>query len=238
MPHTTQCSNCEACHQRRHGIFCDLDDQAISQVSAQKITNTYKRGQSIFHQGNPPYGLYCVRSGKVKIAKIGSDGKESIVRIAHAGDVLGHRSLFSNENYTASATTLEDSVLCFIDKKFIHKIIMDHPEIALKLIQQLSLEMGQAEERNAAMFQKNVRERLAGLFLNLARQYGVKEDGRIRLDIRLTREELASMIGTANETVIRFITEFKEEGLIDQEGKILFLLDPQRLEEFATGQPT
>jgi len=225
--------NCEHCAQKSKGIFCDLERLALKDVSDNKVMNTYKKGNTIFFQGNPPFGLYCVNSGKIKISKIGNDGKESIIRIAQAGDVLGHRSLFSHENYNATATTLEDSAICFIDKKFIYKAIQDQPSIALRLIQKLSQEMGAAEAKSASMFQKNVRERLAELFLTLSKTYGIKEKRGIRLDIKLTREEMASMIGTANETVIRFISEFKDEGILEQEGKVIFILDEDKLLEFA-----
>jgi CRP-like cAMP-binding protein len=205
----------------------------LAQVSDRKVMNVYKKGHTIFFQGNPPFGLYCIKSGKIKISKVGNDGKESIIRIAAEGDVLGHRSLFSEENYTATATVMEDATICFIDKKFIYKAIHDEPSVALNLIQKLSREMGSAEAKSASMSQKNVRERLAELFLMLRKSYGVVEEKRIKLDIKLTREEIASMVGTANETVIRFISEFKDEGLIEQEGKTIYILDESRLVEFA-----
>jgi CRP-like cAMP-binding protein len=219
--------------QRSKGIFCELEKVALQDISHNKVMNNYKKGNTIFFQGNPPFGLYCVNSGKIKISKIGNDGKESIIRIAQPGDVLGHRSLFSNENYNATATTIEDATICFIDKKFIYKAIQEQPSIAIQLIQKLSQEMGAAESKSASLFQKNVRERLAELFLTLSKTYGVKEKDRVRLDIKLTREEMASMIGTANETVIRFISEFKDEGLIEQEDKTIYVLDEEKLVEFA-----
>jgi CRP-like cAMP-binding protein len=225
--------DCEHCESKTKGIFCELESVALTEVSARKVMNTYKKGHNIFFQGNPPFGLYCVNSGKIKVSKIGSDGKESIIRIASGGDVLGHRSLFSNENYTATATVIEDAAICFIDKKFIYKAIAEKPSVAINLIQKLSLEMGSAESRNASLSQKTVRERLAELLLMLEKSYGIVEKGRTKLDIKLTREELASMVGTANETVIRFISEFKDEGLIEQEGKVIYILDHARLVEFA-----
>lgn len=93
--------------------------------------------------------------------------------------------------------------------------------------------MGIAEARSTSMVQKNVCERLAELLLSLMKAYGVQEEGRWRLNIKLTREEIASIIGTANETVIRFISDFKHEGLIEQEGKTLYILDEKRLLQFA-----
>jgi len=225
--------SCENCQSREKGIFCQLENVALSDVSHNKVTNTYKKGQTIFFQGNPPFGLYCINSGKIKVSKLGNDGKESIIRIAGAGDVLGHRSLFSQENYTATATVIEDAAICFLDKKFIFKAVEKEPTVALNIIQKLSKEMGAAEARNAALSQKNVRERLAELLLILKKTYGIQEGNRCRLDIKLTREEIASMVGTANETIIRFFSEFKDEGLIEQEGKVIFIKDENRLVEFA-----
>lgn len=224
---------CENCPSREKGVFCDLEKMALNDVSVHKITNIYKKGQVIFYQGNPPFGLYCISQGKIKLTKTDSDGKESIVRLAHDGDVLGHRSLFSDEKFSSTATAIEDTTVCFIEKKYIFEAIHNQPSIALNIIQQFSREMGSSEQKNASMFQKNVRERLAELFLILKRNYGVKEQNRTRIDIKLTREEIASMIGTASETVIRFISEFKEEGLLAQEGKTIYIIDEEKLLEFA-----
>jgi len=225
--------NCENCISKAKGIFCHLEHEELSEVNNHKVVNIYKKGQVIFHQGNPPFGLYCIATGKIKVTKVGNDGKESIVRLATGGDVLGHRSLFSSENYSASATALEDTTICFLDKKFIIKAIQDQPSIALNIIQKMSREMGMAEAKSAAMFQKNVRERLAELLLSLGKTYGVKEAQGLKINIKLTREEIASMIGTASETVIRTISEFKDEGIIKQDGKIIYLLDEEALLDVA-----
>ena len=224
---------CEKCECKDKGIFCHLEGNSLAKVSQHKVMNHYKRGQTIFFQGNPPFGLYCVNSGKIKISKIGPDGKESIIRVVGPGDVLGHRSLFSNEIYSATATVIEDSEICFLDKKFILEALEEEPSIALNLIQKLSRDMGNAESRAATLSQKNVRERLAELLLTLMQSYGIVEGNRTRLDIKLTREEMASLVGTANETVIRFISEFKDDGLIEQEGKVIFIKDKNKLVEYA-----
>lgn len=225
--------DCEHCQTKDKGIFCSLEKGDLDEVSKHKVTNTYKKGQTLFFQGNPPFGLYCVSQGKIKVTKTGNDGKESIVRLATGGDILGHRSLFSSESYTATATAIEDSVVCFIDKKFIYKAIQEQPSIAINIINKLSREMGAAETRSASMFQKNVRERLAELLLSFKASYGVKEGNRTKIDIKLTREEMASIIGTANETIIRFFSEFKDEGILEQEGKTIYIKDEEKLIEFA-----
>ncbi len=225
---------CQSCPSKGTGIFCDLNDADLDELSVHKVTNTYKKGQTLFVQGNHPFGLYCINSGNIKVTKTGPDGKESIVRVVQGGDVLGHRSLFTSDYYSATATAIEDTKVCFIDKKFILKMIEEKPSVSLHVINKLSRDMGAAEAKLSSFHQKNVRERLAELLLILKESHGKKqEDGSTLLAIKLTREEMATMIGTANETLIRFVSEFKDEGLIQQSGKSIIILDEERLIEWA-----
>lgn len=226
-------TNCANCVSRSEGIFCDLDFDQTNDVSQHKVFNTYKKGQTLFLQGNHPFGIYCISKGNIKLTKIGVDGKESIVRIVHGGDILGHRSLFTDDNYSATATAMEDTEVCFIDKKYILKVIENNPTVALNIINKLSRDMGSAENKLSSLHQKNVRERLAELILSLKASHGVKIGNRWRIDLKLTREEMATMIGTANETVIRFMTEFKDAGIIEQEGKVLFITNEEELLNWA-----
>lgn len=227
----TDCANCPS---RGEGVFCNLESMQLGEVSQQKVSNTYKKGQTLFIQGAHPYGLYCISSGNIKITKTGPDGKESIVRIAKGGDVLGHRSLFTDQNYGATATAMEESRVCFLDKKFIIKFIAEQPSVGLNVINKLSRDMGAAESRVSSFHQKNVRERLAELLLLLKESHGEKlEDGEFAIRLKLTREEMATMIGTANETLIRFMSEFKEEGLIRQDGKTIVVTDEEKMLDWA-----
>lgn len=225
---------CKNCPSLAKGVFCSLGEAELSDVSLHKVSNTYKKGQTLFVQGNHPFGLYCISSGNIKVTKIGSDGKESIVRIAKAGDVLGHRSLFTDQFYMATATALEDTKVCFLDKKYIQRVIQEQPSVSMNVISKLSADMGAAESKLSSLHQKNVRERLAELLLILKESHGEKlDDGRIKINLKLTREEMATMIGTANETLIRFISEFKEAKLIEQEGKTMFITNEEELMEWA-----
>ena len=226
-------SSCENCPSKKDGIFCNLDFAEIADVGAHKITNKYKKGQTLFVQGTHPFGLYCISTGNIKLTKTGVDGKETIVRIVNAGDILGHRSLFTDEDFGKTATAMEDTEVCFIDKKYILSLMEKNPSVALNIINKLSRDMGNAENKLTSLHQKNVRERLAELLLSLKATHGVKEKDRWRLDLKLTREEMATMIGTANETLIRFMTEFKDAGIIEQEGKVIFIKDEDELLNWA-----
>jgi CRP-like cAMP-binding protein len=222
---------CIDCDSHADSIFCQLEELGMKELGQQKIMNKYIKGQTLFHEGNPPYGLYCINSGKFKLTKISSNAKDSIIRIIGPGDILGHRSLFSNDNYRATATALEDCHVCFIDKKFIEKLIENNPSVSKQLISHLTKSMGVVEEKVANFYQKNVRERLAALLLEFNHKFGVDEDGQRKLDIKLTREEMASIVGVATETLIRFMSEFKEEGAISQKGKALYIKSEKKLKE-------
>jgi len=224
---------CKDCQSKDDGVFCALNMEELAEISKHKVNNHYKKGQTLFVQGNHPYGLYCISTGNIKLTKVGPDGKESIIRVCKGGDVLGHRSLFTDDFYSATATALEDSDVCFLDKKYILKVLKERPSVSINIINKLSRDMGAAESKVASFHQKNVRERLAELLLLLKESHGVNEAGRCRINLKLTREEMATMIGTASETLIRFISEFKEAGLIQQEGKILYIINEEELLEWA-----
>lgn len=225
--------NCRDCPSRGEGIFCELEGLALNELSRQKITNTFKKGQTLFVEGNPPYGLYCLSKGNVKVTKMGADGRDSIVRLASAGDVLGHRSIFTEQFYSATATALEETSVCFIDKKYIMKLIQNEPTVARNLISKLGQELGASEIKIASLSQRNVFERICELLLLLKQSHGVEEDKKYRLNIKLTREEMASLVGTATETLIRFLSELKEEKAIEQSGKTMYILDEKKLLKFA-----
>jgi CRP-like cAMP-binding protein len=226
--------HCNDCPSKGEGIFCELENKVLDDVSSHKVTNTYKKGQTLFVQGNPPYGVYCVSSGNIKVTQVGNDGKESIVRIATGGDLLGHRSIFTDQYYHATATAVDDCKVCFIDKKYILKLVQENPSVACNLIGKLGRDLGAAENRITSLFQRNVRERLAELLLLLKESHGEQlSENRYKLNIKLTREEMASIIGTASETLIRFMSELKDEGLIDQEGKTIIINDEKALIDFA-----
>lgn len=222
-------NHCKQCECIDKCIFFGLKTPILDQISSKKVLNFYRKGQTIYLQGNPAFGIYCIKSGKIKISKVGNEGKEIIIKIAGAGDVLGHHNLYSNEPFSATATVIEDAKVCFIEKKFIQEKVMTEQTISINLIKRFSEEITAFENRSITMSHKNVRERLAELLVELKNTYGVSEDGRVKLNIKLTREEIASMVGTANETIIRFISEFKDEGILEQQGKVIYIMNFDKL---------
>lgn len=225
--------DCKTCSSRILGVLCDLDSAGVNECNQHKTTNTYKKGQVIFYQGNQAYGLYCIFAGRIKLYKIGVDGKQQIVRIAGPGDLLGYRSLFADEPYHATAEALEDATICCVDKNAFFPMLSKNPQLSLNIIKKLARELRAAEDMATSIAHRSVRERMAELLLMLKETYGKPGKKGIRIDLQLSREELAEMIGITQETAIRLLSEFKLDGLIEVKERDITILNPKALLETA-----
>lgn len=228
--------DCRNCFVRSSTCFSDLMPDDMDELVARKISTVYKKGQTIFHEGMMPTGIYCLQKGKIKIAKRGIDGKEQIVRFVLEGGLLGIRALMGGRKYSASATTLEESVVCYIEQKTFFKLSTNYPDISQCVLTLICSLLEEAEEKMTSLAQKPVRERLAEGLLILDDMFN-KTPGKCRpgdeRSVTLTREDLANIVGTATETVIRLLSEFKEEKLIEIEGRTIILLDKDGLKKTA-----
>ena len=223
-------TNCKNCNSRLNSIFCEINDEDISSLNANKGCAFYKKGQMIFKQGTTPHGIYVLYSGKVKLFQLSENGREQIVRMTKPGDVIGYRALIGNEKYSASAETLEESNICFIPKELFFGIMNRNASITTQLLSLLSHDLKNAEQKITGLAQKPVRERMAEALLFIKETYGTESDKRT-INVVLKREEIANLVGTTTETAIRLLADFKKEKLIDLNGKKIVLLDVKKLAE-------
>ena len=215
-------------------IFKDLAPQDLLAVARSKVTNRYRKGQNVNIQGNPVFGVYCISSGKLKISTTCPEtGKETIFRICGPGDIVGFRALFANELMQATITALVPSEVCFFSKDEVQRILKRYPEVTLQLVRKMGQMLGAAERTIASLTQQSVKQRYAHLLLSLQHSHG--DDLENRINVKLTREEVASIIGTTSETVTRLTTEFKKGRLIDMRDKYYFILDKSGLTALAEG---
>lgn len=225
--------DCATCGSRVLGVLCSLDKAGLEECSEHKTTNQYKKGQVIFYEGNQSYGLYCIFAGRVKLYKTGVDGRQQIVRIAGPGDLLGYRSLFAEEPYAATAEVLEDATICCVDRNAFFPLLSKNPQLSLNIIRKLARELRDAEDLATSIAHRSVRERMAELLLMLKETYGKPAKSGVRIDLQLSREEMADMIGVTQETAIRLLSEFKKDGLIDVKERDITVLDAKGLVETA-----
>ena len=205
MTHFHDPTTCQSCAQRFTSVFCKAKQEFIEEINEQKICNIYKKGQTLFNEGSYPFGVYCINDGKVKLSHLGDDGKEQIIRLLRGGDVLGYRALLSGERYSASAIALEDTQVCFIPKELFISVLKSDTGLAFEMMKLLSDELHKAEVKLTHLAQKPIRERLAETLLFIKETYGFEADG-VTLSVRLSREEIANLVGTATESTIRLLS--------------------------------
>jgi CRP/FNR family transcriptional regulator len=220
---------CLLCDHLKDSLFNGLQPEDLNRVNNHKTCVLYKKGQNIFYEGTRPTGLFCMNGGKVKVVKNDVQGKEFILYLAKPGDFLGYRALLSEEFYGATATVLEDAKICFIPREDFFEVLQKNPVFMRKVVKEVCKDMGIMEERMAEIAHKSVRERLAGSLLMLKETYGMEGEKSELIDIALSREDLASIVGTASETIIRLLSEMKSENIIAFEGKKIRVLDAKKL---------
>jgi CRP-like cAMP-binding protein len=214
-----------------HPLFKHLNEEELQDISLNKITETHKRGSIIYQEGNRMKGFYCVQNGIIKIYKTGFDGKEQIIRFAQSGDLIGYRSVISNEPACTTTEVLEDCILCHIPAEMLVSLVKTNGNFAIELMKLTCKELGEANAYITDIAQKTVRERLAEILIHLEDEFGENEEGI--LNITLTREELSNIVGTATESIIRLLSELKSDRLIELKGRKIKILDKPGLKFIA-----
>lgn len=232
VPQKMDVSPCEKCGNLGSSVFCSLNKAELNQLSNYKSFNIYRKGQVIFYEGNLPQGLYCIYSGKVKIHKLGDDGKDQIVRLAKKGNVIGYRALLSNDNYYATATALENTLVCFFPKLIYLNLLSNNADFSMKTIKMLAGNLRAAEQMITNMAQKHVRERMAEALLLLREFFGMEED-KITINTVLTRQDIGNIAGTTTETSIRVLSDFNRSKIIKLVGKKIRILNGNELVRIA-----
>ena len=217
---------CENCLSRKDSLFCSMTGEALKEVDSTKSCAYFKKDQPLFIEGSLPRGVFCINEGKVKIYSRGEEGKEQIIHVATSGEIVGFRAMFSGEPYSVAANTLEESNICFISKTDFLNLVDTNTTLRNGILKELSKELADRASFIKNMAQKSVRERLASSLLILDDIYA--EDF-----INLSREDLANFVGTATETLIRLLKDFKDEGFVKTHVRKIEVLDKEGLLQLA-----
>lgn len=210
-------TRCEQCAIRQFNSLRAMNKEELKKVSDTKTTKSFKKGESIFKEGDNLNGVYCVRQGITKLSKLSSNGKDQIVKLATKGQLLGQRSVISNEPANLSAIAVNDMEVCFIPKEGIMNTLNSNPNFAVEVLRHMAHDLKEADDVIVNMSQRTVRQRVAEAFLYMKNNFGEDQDGF--LNLVLSREDIANVVGTATESCIRIISEFKKEKFIKANGK-------------------
>lgn len=226
-------SKCEHCIVRQFSSLNALNKNELIRISECKESVIIKKGEVIFQEGQHLDGIYCVRSGICKLTKLSDNGRQQIIKFVKSGDLLGQRTVISNDTVNLTATAIQDMEVCFIPKSDIQDAFHNNQRFSGEVIKVLCHDLREADNTIVNMAQKPVRERLAYFLLHFHDDFGLDEEGY--LSVQLSREEIAGMVGTATESLIRMLSEFSKKGLIETKGKRIKITDNIQMERLAEG---
>ncbi|MBB1194663.1 Crp/Fnr family transcriptional regulator [Flavobacterium sp. SOK18b] len=224
-------SKCEQCIVREFSSLKALTKQELVQLSDCKTSHIVKKGEIIFKEGDTVNGIYCIKDGVCKLIKLSANGKDHIVKLVTKGELLGQRSMISEEPVNLSAVALDDMQVCFIPKSEVMGYFDKNNKFSMNVMKTICGDLKEADDQMVNLAQKTVKERLAETLLYLHDTFGTNEDASLK--VQLSRDDLASMIGTATESCIRLLSDFKKLGLIELSGKKIVLLDLSKLKKLA-----
>lgn len=222
---------CEQCIVRQFSSLKALNKEELLKIAECKTSYALKKGEPIFEEGDTLKGVFCIKQGVCKLSKLSSNGKDQIVKLVKSGELLGQRSMISEETANLSAIALEDMEVCFIPKSEILSFFNNNNEFSMSVMKTICGDLKESDDHMVSMSQKNVKERLAETLVYLYDNFGTNEDGSLR--IQLSREELAGMIGTATESCIRLLSEYNKTGIIELEGKKIVIKAVSKLKRIA-----
>lgn len=220
-------SKCEQCIVKQFNSLKSLTKDELMRISNCKTSKIIKKGEVIFEEGEAINGVYCVKDGICKLSKLSANGKDQIVKIVVKGELLGQRALVSDENSNLQAIALNDMEVCFIPKSEILSDLQKNTAFTFDVLKKMAQDLKEADDVIVNMAQKSVRQRLAETLIYINDSFGTNPDGT--LSVLLSREDFANIVGTATESIIRVLSQFKKEGLIATIGKQIIIEDLQEL---------
>ena len=214
----------------------NLVKRSERQRLAGEVTETrYRKGQFIFREGDPAEFFHIVKEGTVKCVKTSSDGKEVTLKVLMPGDLFCcEAAVFEGAPHPGCAQPMGDVSVLRLRKKAYFEMLKRNPEAAVEVIKYLGNRLNEAQEKAKVLALDGAEQRLAGLLVGLVERSGTPEGSGYRLMVRLTRQDLANMVGITTETAIRIMGRFKKARLVKGTAKQLTILDLSRLKQLAS----
>jgi CRP/FNR family transcriptional regulator, dissimilatory nitrate respiration regulator len=208
-------------------LFGGMPQEHLDEIEKIAIRKEFKRGETVFFEGDPGTGFYMVETGKVKIFKMSLSGKEQILHIFGPGEPFGEVPVFHDLPFPANATVLEKPSLIFFPRKAFVELVHTMPSLVMNMLAVLSMRLRRFATQIENLSLKEVPERLAGYLLYLSEEQGNTE----KVELQISKGQLASLLGTIPETLSRIFARMSDEGLIRVEGKSISLQNLKGLEE-------
>jgi CRP-like cAMP-binding protein len=218
---------------RSVACFSTLHDTHLAVLAASLGTQTFERGETIFHQGSIGSVLYIIVTGQVRIYTINEHGQELSMTIFRAGDFFGELALLDGQPRSANAVAMSRTTALLLHRSAFLSIIHAHPSIAVAILEALAQRLRQSTNHVDTLGINSAPQRVMRQLLSLAMRYGLPESGATRINLHLTQDDLASLTGTTRETVNRVLSSLRDQGLIRVARARISVLDMSGLEQAA-----
>ena len=204
---------------KSQSVFADLPAEDLALLTAHQSEQVYSKGEVIFREGSYPSGIFYIISGKAKKYKVAKEGGEQIIYVANTGELLGYHAILEGDRYPDSAAALEESRVAFIPREDFFEALEQSNVLSRRLLKTLSHEFAVLANSLTLFTQRSVRERLALQLVVLREKYKVSAQPGEPVAINMSREDLANLVGTTRENIVRILSEFKEAGILETKGR-------------------
>jgi CRP/FNR family transcriptional regulator len=214
---------------KKINLFSFLSNEQLDYVAQLVIERFYKAGRIIFFENEPGEAVFFLKSGRIKVTKADDDGREQILHFVHPGEMFAEVVLWGDSSYPATAEVIEDAEVQLIRNQDMERLILEHPDIALGFLKIMAQRLRFAQRQINELALMSTTRRMASMLLYLAADQGKKTNKGIKIDISLTKQDLASLIGTSRETANRILSDFKKQRAIEVDRQEIIIIDKDKL---------
>lgn len=215
-------------------IFSQLSEDDLLDISKLQLVKKYKKNSIVIHEGDAGEAFFFIKSGKVKVFKTSYDGRDITLNILGEGSIFAEVTLFNDINYPATIEVLEDSEIGMILNKDIEKLILRNTSLALQIIKLLNKRLYRSQSTIKDLAFSDTLVRVTNVLIDLSNRHGLVASKGIEINMNITRQDIANMVGTTRETVSRIIADLKRDGLIETSSKKIILLDIKKLKSLSS----
>ncbi|MCO4763520.1 MAG: Crp/Fnr family transcriptional regulator [Myxococcales bacterium] len=218
--------HCHSCAARCDSVWSQLDEPELDRLDQHKSVQRLDPGEVLYGQGDPCKGLFVVQSGSLALRKFDDSGRSVLLRLVVAGQAVGYRCFFDGGRYRAQAEALEATRVCFLKPTLVTKMFEQNPDVVRGMMQRLARELGDAEDRFLMATRRSVRCRLAHALLRLKDHHGeVDDEGVLTVQLPISRQDLADLLGTRPETIARTTRALEKDGVASFHGRRVVIPD-------------
>lgn len=213
-------------------LFAELSEEDLNQLKDITTKRIFRKKECIFMEGEERQAVYFIYSGIIKTFKMDQEGNEQIINLLHPGDMFPHIGFFEETPYPATAEVKADAILFIIRIQDFDEFMLNHPHIAMKVMKIMGQKIAALTQRIQEMTSQDVQHRVIFALIRLAQESGLSDNQKVFINIPITNQDIANIVGSSRETINRVLNKLKKENLIESSRKGIYINDLEQLKEY------